>query len=248
MSYEELDQTQDVYFLVSGGRDSTAMVLLAHEQGIKGTLLFGDTRFNLSSARDSLAKLQAYTGYALITARYEGELKAIDVLSESFKKIPQCVEHLERTGDFRRNMFQCCRILKHKPMIEKERELGENAVFLMGLKMESPIHRLAAMNKLRKRNTFYLRHKENGILFYYPLRDMFDSDIEEILKRHKFGKVKSSGCTLCPIFCVFESWRKKDGDSWRRSIQKADRMRIKHPAAGQLFLPQCEGFSLRKSK
>ena len=237
--YEELDKTQDVYFLVSGGRDNTAMVLLAYEQGIKGTLFFGDTTLNLGTARKTLDRLQTYTGYPLIIVKYDGEEKPNEVLSRSFSKIPDCVRHLKETGVFRRNMFDCCKILKHDPMLKKERELGKNTVFLLGLKTEMPIHRLGRMNELRKWGTFYRLHS-NGILFYYPLRDVTeDTDIDDVLKRHGFQNTKSSGCITCPIFCVFENWRKKDGTSWRLSIRKADRLGIDHPAKGQQFFSSC---------
>lgn len=236
MSYEELDQTQDIYFLVSGGRDSTAMVLLAYEQGIRGNLLFGDTRINLTHARKSVEKLREYTGWPLEIVRYEGDKKPFQVLRESFLKVPQCIQHLKDTDVFRRNMFQCCRVLKHEPMEKIQKELGDNSVFVMGIKNESPIHRIYRMRQLRDLNTYYRKHKTTGFLYYYPLRDMRDEDIQEILKRHGFQDIKSTGCSICPIFCVFESWKDKDPDTWRRSIQFADRMGIKHPAAGQQFL------------
>ena len=242
MSYDELDQTQDIYFLVSGGRDSTAMVLLAYEQGIKGTLLFGDTRLSLSSAKDSLSKLEIYTNYPLITARYEGNESPIKIIKKSFMKIPQCIGHLKDTDVFRRNMFQCCHELKHEPMRLLQKELGDNAVFVMGIKNESPIHRLYRMRQLRELNTFYRKHKANGFLYYYPLRDWTEEQVTDKLQEHGFDNTHSSGCSICPIFCIFESWKDKDPDTWRRSVQFADRLGIKHPAAGQQFLTKCGEF------
>ena len=249
MSYEEIDPTQEIYFLVSGGRDSTAMVLLAYEQGIRGTLLFGDTRLNISTARHVVARLQSYTAYPLITARYDGIETPIAVLKDSFKEIPRCLNHLKKTKTFRRNMFRCCATLKHKPMETLQKDLalmqGEDITFVMGIKNEQPAHRLFRMKELREKNTRYRRMTKNNLRYYYPLRDMKENDINEILSRHSykgrgFIKIKSSGCSICPIFCIFENWRTKDPDTWRRSVRMADRLGIKHPAMDQQFLSECE--------
>ena len=53
------------YFLVSGGRDSTAMVLKALDEGMTGMLVYGDTRLNMKQSFDSLKKLESYTGWPL---------------------------------------------------------------------------------------------------------------------------------------------------------------------------------------
>lgn len=45
------------YFLVSGGKDSTAMVLKAYEEGETGTLVYGDTRLNLKGSLDVIKQL-----------------------------------------------------------------------------------------------------------------------------------------------------------------------------------------------
>ena len=227
------------YFLVSGGRDSTAMVLKALDEGITGTLVYGDTRINMKQSFDSLKKLESYTGWPLEIVRYEGEKKPMAVLKESFAKIPQAVEHMKETGVFRRDMFQCCDILKHKPMIEFSLAQPEDSCFVLGIKNESPIHRLYRMRQLREQDTFYRRHKANNLLYYYPLRDWTDEQVTEKLQEHGFKETHSSGCTICPIFCMFEGWRKKDPDTWRRSVQMADRLGINHPAQGQQFLSEC---------
>ena len=229
------------YFLVSGGRDSTAMVFKALDEGITGTLVYGDTRLNMKQSFDSLKKLESYTGWPLEIVRYEGEKKPIIVLKESFSKIPQAVEHMKETGIFRRNMFQCCNILKHKPMIEFSLAQQKDSCFVLGLKGgDSAIHRIYRMKQLREQDTFYRRHKANNLLYYYPLRDWTEEQVTDKLQEHEFDNTHSSGCSICPIFCIFESWRKKDPDTWRRSVQMADRLGIEHPAQGQQFLTHCK--------
>ena len=249
------------YFLVSGGRDSTAMVLQHHDEGKKGELVYGDTRLNSPAAKKVVERLAAYVNWPLHVVRYEGDKKPIVVLRESFMKIPQAIAYMKKTGKFRRNMFKCCDTLKHRPMNEYIKALSEHfirktrfqrlliflrirkergeACLVLGLKgSDSAIHRIYRMRQLRELDTFYRRHKSNGVLYYYPLRDATDSDVQEILDKHGFGDTHSSGCTICPIFCMFESWRKKDPDAWRRSVQFANLLGIDFPAKGQTFIPE----------
>ena len=233
----------EYYFLVSGGKDSTAMVLKAYEEGLTGTLVYGDTRLNLKGSLDAVKQLSEYTKYPYTVVRYEGDKKPIQVLKESFKKIPKAIQHMKDTGVFRRNMFQCCNILKHKPMIEYSKAQDKDACFVLGIKgSDQTIHRIYRMKQLREWDTFYRRHKTSDLLYYYPLRDWTQAQVEDILRDHGFTNIKSTGCSICPIFCMFEHWRKKDPDTWRRSVQMADRLGIEHPAMGQQFLTKlCTG-------
>lgn len=233
----------EYFFLVSGGKDSTAMVLKAYEEGLTGHLIYGDTRLNLAGSLDVVKRLSEYTNFPYHVVRYEGAKKPITVLKESFRRIPKAIQHLKDTGNFRRNMFECCNILKHGPMIKWSKEQNETACFVLGLKgSDQSIHRIYRMKQLRDRDTFYRRHKKNNLLYYYPLRDWTQQQVKDILRKHGFLNVRSTGCSICPIFCVFEDWRKKDADTWRRSVQMADRLEIEHPAMGQQFLPKlCTG-------
>jgi 3'-phosphoadenosine 5'-phosphosulfate sulfotransferase (PAPS reductase)/FAD synthetase len=215
------------------------MVLKAHEEGITGTLVYGNTRLNLAGSMDSVNRLTTYVKWPVHVVRYEGERKPIQVLKESFHKLPQAIEHMKETGVFRRNMFQCCNILKHGPMIKWSKQQSKDACFVLGIKgSDGAIHRRYRMSELRERNTFYRRHKSNGLLYYYPLRDWTQQQVEDKLREYGFSNIKSTGCSICPIFCMFESWRKKDPNTWRRSVQFADKLGVKHPAMGQQFLPQ----------
>jgi 3'-phosphoadenosine 5'-phosphosulfate sulfotransferase (PAPS reductase)/FAD synthetase len=228
------------YYLVSGGRDSTAMVLDALDKNKSGILLHSDTRLTMNKSKESLEKLQKYTGWELEIVRYDGDKKPIQILKEAFSKVPDAIEHMKKTGVFRRNMFQCCNILKHRPMLDFQKKQPEDSVYVLGLKgSDSAIHRIYRMRELRERDTFYRRHKATGLCYYYPLRDWTEQQVTDKLNEHGFNDVHSSGCTICPIFCMFESWKNKDGDAWRRSVQMADRLGIEHPAQGQQFFTEC---------
>ena len=229
------------YYLVSGGRDSTAMVLDAYEQGKTGDLVWGNTRITLATARKTLQKLAAYVGWPLHEVRYEGEQSPISIVKESFQHIPKALEILKERGVYRRNVFRCCHILKHQPMNDWLKEQDTDSCFVLGIKGgDHVIHRIYRMRELREQDTFYRRHKSTGLLYYYPLRDWSDTEVTKVLKRHGFGETHGSGCTICPIFCLFDGMRKKDPDTWRRSVQMADSLGIEHPASGQQFFP-CTG-------
>ena len=55
----------EYFFLVSGGKDSTAMVLKAYDEAMTGTLVHGDTRLNMHGSKETLVKLASYTGWPL---------------------------------------------------------------------------------------------------------------------------------------------------------------------------------------
>ena len=123
-------------------------------------------------------------------------------------------------------------------MIEHAKRQGANACFVLGLKgSDQSITRIYRMKQLRELGTYYRRIVKNKLLYYYPLRDWTEEQVTEKLQFHGFNNTHSSGCTICPIFCMFENWRKKDPDTWRRSVQMADRLGIEHPAQGQQFFP-----------
>lgn len=242
-AYDTIDRTKDIYFLTSGGRDSTAMVLEAHRLGIKGELVYGDTRLNRSDAIKVMKRLAEYTGYKLNIIRYEGKERPIEILRKSFANVEKAITHMKETGTFRRNMFSCCSILKHKPMDRFFVTLDKDKILLiLGIKGgDGAIHRRYRLRQLRDKETFSRTLKANGLTYFYPLRDCSNNDIDLILCEHGFREIHSSGCTICPIFLMFDSWKKKDPDTYRRSVLFAKRLGIQTEATLQLPLSQfCE--------
>lgn len=233
-NYAQFPKDRPVYFLASGGKDSTAMILQAYKEGIKGTLVYGDTRLNSGLSKKVIGAISDHTGYPVVVCRYNGDKRPIDVLKDAFRRIPKCIEKKKETGTFRRNMFQCCRILKHKPMQEYLHQQEENRIVVMGIRgYGESIHRIGHMNKLRKRNSFLHEHVELRSTVYYPLRDLQQCDIDATLGIYGWSNVRSTGCGICPIFMVFEKWRMKDPKSFRRSLILAKRLKIKCEATMQ---------------
>ena len=237
-SFDTLDREKTTYFLASGGRDSTAFVLEAHRLGIKGELVYGDTRLNRSDAIKVLKRLAKYTGYKLNIVRYEGTEKPIRILKQSFKNLPKAIAFKKKTGVFRRNMFSCCSTLKHKPMDAFFSQLDKDSIQLViGMKAgDGALHRRYRLRQLREKETFYRTLKANGLTYFYPLRDCFGSDIDLILSEYGFDGIHGSGCTICPIFLMFEGIKKKDPATYRRSLQFAKSLNIEIDATLQTDL------------
>ena len=241
-NFSDLPKDKEVYFLASGGRDSTAFVLEAWKLGIKGTMILGDTGVNRPSAIQTLERLEKDTGFLLVRVKPDTDRRPIEILKDSFLRIPKALEELEKGRTYKR-VFPCCDDLKKKPMNKwfKERD-PENSVFVMGIKTgDNALHRKFRLRELRDRGTFLRRHVKNGFLYHYPLRDCYDRDITAILKEFGYGSVKSSGCAMCPIFCVAD-WRKRDPDTWLRSVRYAKRLGIEFPGTDQTDLRDfCSG-------
>jgi 3'-phosphoadenosine 5'-phosphosulfate sulfotransferase (PAPS reductase)/FAD synthetase len=199
--------------------------------------LYGDTRINRPKGREVVQRISEKTGWPLVVARYDGDETAIAILHKSFRLIPKMIERAQMLNKSYKTLFPCCSILKKKPMSDYIKTLtGKDVVLLLGLKGgDQALHRKYRMAQLRDQGTYYRLHSKNHILYYYPLRDCHQPDIERILKRFGFGDVQSSGCAICPIFCVAD-WRKKDPDTWHRSILMAKSLGIPLRAENQLGL------------
>jgi len=208
-----------------------------HEYEI--SLLFGDTHLNRKVGRNTIARLAEETGFPLVVAKYQGEDRVIDVLRQSFKMIPKAIERhkFHSTGaKSYKTLFPCCDVLKKRPMKQFLGTLTKDSTIqLLGIKAgDNAIHRRYRLRQLRNAGTFY-RKQTNGFLYYYPLRDCQEQDIEAVLTEHDFQDTQSSGCSVCPIFCVAD-WDAKDPETARRSKLMAQRFGIDLRAENQMPL------------
>ena len=244
--FETLDFDQPILVSCSGGRDSSAMCLALKEytenQGVQTDqikILFGNTRVNLGSARKAIQKLAEYTGFELVSVRYEGEKTAISILNESFMCIPKAMDRIEQGKDIK-NLFRCCVLLKERPLSGYSKTLLENGhdpQALLGFTHDDySINRRRIRNESKKNCVYHKRIVSTGILHYYPIIRCKTRDIDKILLNHGFEEVKSSGCSICPYFVIYDSWRKKDYASWERSINKAKSLGVEPRTTDQLPL------------
>jgi len=234
--YSQLDTRREVFFLASGGRDSTAMVLEAHSLGLRGTMLFNDTGLD-RGGEPVLRRLADLTGYPLVVLKYDGDTPAGEILRKSFLRIPEVLAKMKSTGRYWKNYFYCCKALKHGPTERYLRTLDkESAVLVLGIKgSDGSVTRRLRLAELRDRQTFLRRHR-NGRLYYYPLRDCSDADVAAVLDEYGLAGISSSGCSLCPVFCLFAGMVKKEPSTWLRSVNYARRLGIRFEFADQTEL------------
>ncbi|TET11142.1 MAG: hypothetical protein E3J82_06100 [Candidatus Thorarchaeota archaeon] len=236
--YSQLPAGRRVIFLASGGRDSTAMVLEAHKVGITNAIMaFNDTGLNRNGAVDVLNQLADITGYKLEIVKYDGDKRIKDILHNSFERIPKVLQKQKESGSYYKNYFYCCHELKHKPMENYIKTLDEKVVLVLGLKgSDGAKVRRFRMMELRQDHTFIRVHKKNNRMYYYPLRDCANKDVAMILDEFGMNGIKSSGCRICPVFCIFPNMRKKDPLVWLRSATLARKMKIEFPLSDQAQL------------
>lgn len=236
-AFETLDFDKELVVWVSGGRDSTAMALALYEHLQKNKvsadvqLITTRTWYNKLENMETLSKLSSYTGFShkYIFYRGTGEFRAGKIMNMSFKMIPRALEAklFEGCSSYKK-YFLCCKLLKHKPGRDylKSIPVGSVINFLGFKRADKAVHRKARLNELRERGTYFRNLSEfYGRIYFYPLRDAENSDIDSILKRNGFEHISSSGCRICPNFLISD-WAKKDPESDIMSKRAADKLGV----------------------
>ena len=239
--YAQFPKDKRAVFLVSGGVDSTAMVLEAYKLGIKGIMMCNDV-LTMPSARETLKKLTSYTGYELFMVEYEGSRSVSEILEQSFRMLPQ-VSKLAQKGRYDKNSFPCCHLLKRDAMNHALQSLGnpEKDVLILGLHSgEGSKHRRIRLSQLRREHTFLTR-RSNGFFYYYPLRDCSTADVSAILAEYGFEGTQHSGCNLCPILLLYPGMARHNALRFLASVRYARKLGIDVDAVYQQELNLCGG-------
>ena len=242
-AFSSFDFDKTLILSVSGGRDSTAMALalwdytVLYPDNYDIRLLYETTGFNKSKATATVKRLAKNTGWHLDIVKYQGDKRPIQILKESFRAIPKALKIIEE-GDRKtyKKVFACCKHLKKKPAkLYIKKSNPDKVIIAIGFKIgDKALHRYYRMKELVEWNT-YFRTKVNGYTYFYPLRDCQEKDIDTILRNFGYGDTESSGCWLCPIFCVAK-WHKKDPESDIKSRVYARGLGIEFPDSEQLTL------------
>lgn len=238
-----MSKDRKVFFLASGGRDSTALILEAFRLGIEGEMICANTYYNRRESLATLDDLRDYTGYKLIHAKYkygEGDDPPGKILRDAFLVLNRMDWVRNKGGSgYRKQLFYCCNKLKHKPMTLYMRQFEKtDIVRVMGIKGgDGSFWRRYWLKQLRDQGRFW-REMHDGYRYYYPLRDCKKKDVNFILDEHGFANTKSSGCRICPIFVLFPSLRNADMETWARSTRFADQLGIEHDYSGQTRLTE----------
>ena len=236
LAFKSADPSKILILSVSGGRDSTAMALslwdfiTKYPDDYNIRLLFETTGFNKVKSVHIVHRLAKMTGWPLDIVRYQGPLKPLAILKESFYAIPKALEilQLDKNRSYKK-VFKCCKLLKKKPAENHIKTFDRNKVIIaLGFKDgDRARHRKYRLGQLREWDTFF-RTKVNGYTYFYPLRDCQERDIKKILKSFGFDNIESSGCSKCPIFCIAK-WDKKDPEASIRSKRYAKQLGISFP-------------------
>jgi 3'-phosphoadenosine 5'-phosphosulfate sulfotransferase (PAPS reductase)/FAD synthetase len=210
------------------------MILDAWENGIKGTMLHNQTGLELKSALDALEALRIKTSYEVEEIR--PVVNPVETVRTAFLNIPKVIEEMrkarvlpktEKRPAFPKNDFGCCHTLKRDPMKLGKKEKKDSSVFIMGIKGgDRSANRAIVLSQLRNADSF-IAYRAKGFVYYYPLRDCVETDIDRILDSHNMAWVKHSGCRICPMFCLFPKWRKQDPLRWLHSVTFARRLGIR---------------------
>ena len=214
---------QRVYCWVSGGKDSTALVLALYDQQveIEGEIFLIHTNTGLrpKSATLTLQKLKKHTKFPFIELKASFPRKA-NLLIESFKQLEKA-EKARKQGKYDRRVFPCCEQLKHKPGKEfiksTPKRQRERYVFLSAITRYESQRRAWFLNDLAKKGTYIIWNKKMHAFYGYPFRDLFaPKETETFLRAHGFGETRHSGCRICPILILFDLYE-EEPERWVRS-------------------------------
>jgi hypothetical protein len=207
-----LKEFEKIYVLVSGGIDST---LLAHVIMQKyPTKTFFVNCYNPYEQSKTLDWYKLQSNF--IEIKNSGGLDYKQILTESFKKLPQAFENKRRKKKYEKKMFKCCKYIKHNAFKKDPMFQLPGTVVIDGIKSGDSQTRGWFLKDLREGNQanyyskvkvgFFHRHKE-GQLYCYPFRDYyhreFPSKIMKRLRRYYPG-LAHSGCAICPVLVLFD--------------------------------------------
>jgi 3'-phosphoadenosine 5'-phosphosulfate sulfotransferase (PAPS reductase)/FAD synthetase len=139
--------------------------------------------------------------YVEITPKVKNSFQ---IVKDSFKFMDKAKE-LVRLGKYNKNVFPCCNILKKDPFKQwlQKQEL-ENALLVYSYTRSDSQQRRGFLANKRSQNDRFHYSKERDIMCYYPLRDVYKTNIrEELLQDLRYYDTKPSGCSVCPILVLF---------------------------------------------
>jgi 3'-phosphoadenosine 5'-phosphosulfate sulfotransferase (PAPS reductase)/FAD synthetase len=197
---------ENIYILVSGGRDSTYTAYQFFTRELPAILLHHNTTLRLPSAIKTLDWLKIVTRYPYIETKPECDVKQI--LKESFLVI----DKLKEMDYYHKKHFKCCYFLKEKPFrkfLRLNPDIRQTSIIISSIRPGEGNKRSYFLNKLRQKGTFFNFNKKFRVMYGYPLRDTKAKDITKYFKkRHWNEKIKHSGCSICPVVYHFNLFKK----------------------------------------
>ena len=219
MRFENLDCFDKIYVLVSGGFDSTYLYIKLKE--LYKDKIFPVNCYNPYEWNNTLEQIfkEDKNMINLPPPYYK------DVIKEAFLKLPEAYK-LKEEKHYHKKIFKCCYVLKHKGFLKDSRFYEPKSVIVSGIKYGDGKQRRIWCSILKKRDTYFHRHK-TGILYYYPFRDYSKYELSEQMKDElyeKYPNISHSGCSLCPILVLFNIY--SEGERYERSLQYAENLGV----------------------
>lgn len=200
-NFEELEQFEKIFVLVSGGIDSTYLYEMIYPLFPEKT--FAVNCWNPYEQSKTLDTLKQFPHFLSIQPAEEYDYRQI--LEESFQNLPQAFE-AKRAGKYHKKIFPCCYYIKHKAFFKDQLFQQDNTVVISGIKYGDGQQRRFWLTDMKKRDLFFHKHK-TGQLYCYPFRDYKQRELpEDILNqlRKKYPALDHSGCKICPVLVLFD--------------------------------------------
>ena len=208
---EELEsdfpQVTTLYFLCSGGWDSTCMLMELHEHvrdKYDCHIVFNNTRLNPRKCVETVNRLSRITGFEIIELEPDRDHR--EIMREAFSSATlDRARKLVEEKRYHKRVFRCCHYLKEKPLNDFLRALPDrdSCVVLSGIKKVDGKQRRIFLTQLTKAGTYFRYIKRRRVHFGYPLRDVTAKEVEECINNLPF-EVIHSGCNICPVLLLFD--------------------------------------------
>lgn len=218
--FQDLNQFQTIYCMISGGIDSTYLWEMCKQELLHrdydAPSVYIVNCYNPYEQSETLTQLSQLPNFIQIQPP-----KSIDytqVLRDAFLRIPKA-RTLLRHRKYEKKVFKCCHLIKLDSYKNSPLFLDSGSVVISGIKAGDGKQRAYFLKDLRNEHTFYHRHKE-GQLFCYPFRDYRKRELpQRVIKelRQTYPSLNHSGCALCPVLVVFKI--KSEGKRYYNSLR-----------------------------
>lgn len=194
----------EIFIGFSGGIDSSIVVKVFLEKGIKFNLIWNDTRRSMKTARNIIARMFRVSGSLFHITYPEEDQKVIT------EKTRENIRRIIR-GEITKNKHNipCCRYLKEDPFLDFiKQHTDPNSLFISSIAAYEGNQRDAFLRQIRNKGTFLHYHVTKDRWFGYPLRDYIFKTEGKFLKSYAqlhITGVDKSGCHSCPIPAMYDN-------------------------------------------
>lgn len=199
-----------IYFLCSGGYDSTFMLLNLYNKfpTIPKFILFNNTFLEFKKCQDLVYLLSFLTGFKVVESKPEN-INMKEIMEKSFNNL-EYGKTLVKNGRYsKRTAFTCCYYLKEKPARKIFKTLPKKSIAFSGIKKADSKNRGIFLTQLEKKKTYIHYNSKMKCWYGYPLRNIKDIDVNSFIHKIPYP-VEHSACKICPIVLLFNIIKSKN--------------------------------------